>query len=305
MFFVVFIMMPPASSFSETVVCFGDSITYGYKGVPGYPSYLNEMVGSVINRGLSGEMTTHGVSRIDKVLAEFVPEKIIIMEGANDAFWGVSASTVKHNLGKIIAKSISAGAVPIISTITPNTRDAGVSSSIPSVYNPQIIALAAESGVTLVDSYSAVVADWARLTQEGLHTNASGSLALAELFSNYVGGGGGGGGCFIATAAFGSYLEPRVKILRDFRDTYLLTTKPGRAFVTSYYRYSPPVADFISRHEFLRAIVRLALYPLIGFSYILLHGNVLVYVPLIGLLTFFSTLFALAIRNRRTRHRFS
>jgi hypothetical protein len=39
-----------------------------------------------------------------------------------------------------------------------------------------------------------------------------------------VDSGGGGGGCFIATAAFGSYVEPNVKLLRDFRDHYLLTS---------------------------------------------------------------------------------
>ena len=33
--------------------------------------------------------------------------------------------------------------------------------------------------------------------------------------------GGGGGGCFIATAAYGSLMEPHVKILRDFRDKCL------------------------------------------------------------------------------------
>lgn len=77
------------------------------------------------------------------------------------------------------------------------------------------------------------------------------------------GGGGGGGGCFIATAAYGSYLHPEVKTLRDFRDRYLLTNLPGKAFVALYYRISPPVAGFIREHEWARLFVRLLLAPLI------------------------------------------
>lgn len=77
------------------------------------------------------------------------------------------------------------------------------------------------------------------------------------------GGGGGGGGCFIATAAYGSYLHPKVKILRDFRDSYLITTAPGRAFVELYYTVSPPIADVIAKHEVLRIITRVLLMPLI------------------------------------------
>jgi uncharacterized repeat protein (TIGR01451 family) len=73
----------------------------------------------------------------------------------------------------------------------------------------------------------------------------------------------GGSGCFIATAAYGSPLEPHVMALRDFRDRYLQRTRLGRAFVRFYYRHSPPVAAVIARHDWLRTGMRALLTPLV------------------------------------------
>ncbi len=78
----------------------------------------------------------------------------------------------------------------------------------------------------------------------------------------------GGGGCFIATAAYGSYLDPHVVVLRDFRDHYLISNIPGRVLIGIYYKVSPSIAFFISQHETLRAITRWGLTPLVyGIKY--------------------------------------
>jgi len=80
------------------------------------------------------------------------------------------------------------------------------------------------------------------------------------------------GGCFIATMAFGSPMAGQVEILRQFRDRYLLTNTPGRKFVGWYYRTGPAAANYIKDMPLLKAAIRVALYPLIGFSYLLISG---------------------------------
>ncbi len=89
-------------------------------------------------------------------------------------------------------------------------------------------------------------------------------------------GGQGGGGCFIATAAYGSYEQPYVQLLRRFRDRFLLTNAPGTWFVEQYYKTSPPLSDWLLERDGWRAVVRVALLPLIGVSWVLLEYPVAV-----------------------------
>ncbi len=69
--------------------------------------------------------------------------------------------------------------------------------------------------------------------------------------------------CFIATAAWGSWMDPHVVTLRRFRDEVLMPTSPGRALVAAYYRHSPPLAAAIEDSALLRGAARTLLTPLV------------------------------------------
>jgi hypothetical protein len=79
-----------------------------------------------------------------------------------------------------------------------------------------------------------------------------------------------------------------VMVLREFRDRHLLTNSYGRAFVTFYYRVSPPIADFISRHEGLKIairFIRFMLTPIIfGVKY--LPWSVMIFTLTIGIVIY-------------------
>jgi photosystem II stability/assembly factor-like uncharacterized protein len=86
-------------------------------------------------------------------------------------------------------------------------------------------------------------------------------------------GSGGGKVCFIATAAYGSPMAGQVMILRQFRDKYLLPYTSGRNIVNFYYRNGKLPADFIKSHGWLKSPVRVLLYPIIGFAWLMLSTS--------------------------------
>ncbi len=92
---------------------------------------------------------------------------------------------------------------------------------------------------------------------------ASGSGGTTTGDNDSGGGGGNSGSCFIATAAYGSPMAADVRILCTFRDNYLLTNYVGIRFVSLYYKVSPPMADYIREHSYLKPMVRFMLSPLV------------------------------------------
>ena len=164
-------------------------------------------------------------------------------------------------------KFVPSAALPSL-TITPTKtgniqatvfkQAAGTISEIPANADGSFTVSGFNSLNSATDEVVLLVANTSNADGQSVNFSTDGS-------STSVGGAssGGGGGCFIATAAYGSYLHPKVAELRAFRDRYLLTSAPGRLFVALYYRLSPPVARIIAQHEWMRAAVRSLLAPVV------------------------------------------
>ncbi len=83
-----------------------------------------------------------------------------------------------------------------------------------------------------------------------IQANREPTEAESDLFGSFA------DACFIATAAYGTNSAEEIDVLRDFRDEVLAKSAAGRDYIGFYYAASPPIADFIARHEVLRTLVR-------------------------------------------------
>ena len=85
------------------------------------------------------------------------------------------------------------------------------------------------------------------------------------------------GGCLIATAAFGSELDPQIQQLRELRDNSLLQTESGTLFMNTfndfYYSFSPTIADYERENPIFQEMVKITITPMISSLSILNHVN--------------------------------
>lgn len=95
--------------------------------------------------------------------------------------------------------------------------------------------------------------------------NATGNALASNFTWSFTTSEKSDGSCFIATAVYGSYDDIHVRILRTFRDQYLLPNAGGAAIVAAYYQYSPPIAAFIGEHDSLRTPIKWLLMPVVYF----------------------------------------
>lgn len=196
--------LPAAGLAQRTVyVAFGDSITEGVgddqtRAEKGYPPRLEALLqnagvdAEVRNRGLGGEPTIEGITRLDLVLAEGGGDVLLLMEGTNDISRGISMETTRTNLREMGRKAEERGMGVVHATVIPRLPDANVDpqSIVTQKLNQRIRNIAGNTGRDLADPFfvfSTAPDPFGRLYYSGDddpvgHPNAAGYDLLADVF---------------------------------------------------------------------------------------------------------------------------
>ena len=190
-------------------MAYGDSISIGFRepGVDcdrpfetaaGYGPHLEQLVAAegrtieVVPRGICGELTSQGLSRIDGDLAAVPSDVVILMEGTNDISEGnppISRETIENNLRQMAIRVDEAGSRPIYASIIPY----GPGASRQTTNNERAGLLAADleqianqEGRSFADPYTDLLAIENLYSQyyhpDGYHLNAAGYEILADSF---------------------------------------------------------------------------------------------------------------------------
>lgn len=100
----------------KKIIAFGDSLIAGYGASSGndFVSLLEDEIGeSIVNLGVPGEITLHGLSRID-IVTKHHPKVVMVLLGGNDYIRGIPIETTFKTLDEIVQKIQKAGAVVVL-----------------------------------------------------------------------------------------------------------------------------------------------------------------------------------------------
>lgn len=157
------------------LLAFGDSLTAG-NGVSeaeAYPAILRSLTGmTVINAGISGEVTSEGLARLPDLLNQHSPDLVILLEGGNDILQNRSMSEAKANLARMIELSRNSGAAVVLIGVPRKSLFA----STAEIYQE----LAEEYEVPLEGGIVGSLLKKPSMKSDAVHFNAAGYRALAE-----------------------------------------------------------------------------------------------------------------------------
>ena len=104
-----------------TIICLGDSLTYGYgvRRAQCWTELAAELSGwNVINRGVCGDTTGGMLVRMREILQEGIGEQsercFLLMGGCNDIFFSGSSTGARENMAAMAHQLFAEGEMPLI-----------------------------------------------------------------------------------------------------------------------------------------------------------------------------------------------
>ena len=166
--------LSPLSS-SSVILAYGDSLTYGYnvKRSESYPAKLEVLTGiSVINSGVSGEVSAQGLKRLPKVLDEHHPQLLILCHGGNDLLRKMDLEEMESNIRGMIQLSLDRD-IPVILLGVPKP---GIFLSSFDVYKK----IANSMNIIFIEDLISDVLGDKSLKSDSIHPNKKGYNVMAE-----------------------------------------------------------------------------------------------------------------------------
>lgn len=158
------------------ILTFGDSLTYGY-GVSrdqNYPTQLGDLLHvSVINEGISGELSEQGLARFASVLARHKPDIVVICHGGNDILRKKDMIELQNNLTSMVKMAKERGVYVLLVGVP--TFDILNFNVLPLYYD-----VAKENGVEIEDESLKKIMESEALKSDQVHPNAQGYELMAK-----------------------------------------------------------------------------------------------------------------------------
>ena len=161
----------------NSIISFGDSLTYGTGADPGmdYPSQLSKMIAKpVINAGVAGDTTARGLKRLQRDVLSRSPDMVLVTLGGNDLKNGVAKDIAFKNLKRIVESIQGRGARVIIGGLKFPLRDRGFAGGYKD--------LADQTGAVLIPDIFKDIMGNRKLMSDPIHPNGDGYKIMAQRF---------------------------------------------------------------------------------------------------------------------------
>jgi acyl-CoA thioesterase-1 len=160
----------------ESIICFGDSITFGYGASAGedYPTALAKCVKlPVINAGVDGDTTFEALKRLEQDVLSKDPYLVIVEFCGNDFLRKVPRKHTVENLGMVIDRIQARGAMVALVDISAG----GV---FLDEYRKDFKKLAAQKKAIFIPAILHRIITSSNMKSEFFHPNARGYKLIAQ-----------------------------------------------------------------------------------------------------------------------------